>query len=83
MTEKSEDGGAVCLNDLLSCPCGETPKKLIICDAGQGGKWANVTGDCCAEWTIEFRTQYEKLDSNECMELAIEAWNEAPRANAR
>ena len=68
------------MEELKPCPCGETPKELSISDAGQGGKWANVSGDCCGEWTIEFRTTYKALDSAECMRLAIEAWNESPRA---
>jgi len=67
------------MSDLLSCPCGKTPKELFIADAGQGGKWAYVYGDCCSVWEIEFRTEYYGLDSNECMKLAIEAWNDAPR----
>ncbi len=62
------------------CPCGRTPEKLYIHDTGQGGKWANVSGDCCGEWEIEFRTGYHDYGSDECMTLAITAWNEAPRA---
>jgi hypothetical protein len=65
---------------LLCCPCGATPKSLHICDNGQGGKWANCSGDCCAEWQIEFRTQYNKLSTDDCYALAVEAWNEATRA---
>jgi hypothetical protein len=68
-------------DELKPCPCGKIPKELGITDAGQGGKWAQVMGDCCGEWTIEFRTMYEALDSSECMKLATDAWNEAPRAN--
>ena len=64
---------------LMPCPCGKHPTELVIVDAGQGGKWAYVYGDCCSKWNIEFRTQYHPLDSNECMALALEAWNEAPR----
>lgn len=61
------------------CPCGKTPEKLIITDAGQGGKWAYVSSNCCGEWNIEFRTDYFRLDSVECEELAIKGWNDAPR----
>lgn len=64
---------------LKPCPCGETPTKLFITDAGQGGKWAYVYGDCCGAWEIEFRTEYNALDSDECYRLAIEDWNDAPR----
>jgi hypothetical protein len=65
---------------LAACPCGKTPQELSITDAGQGGKWANVSGNCCGEWMIEFRTNYENLDSDKCKALAVEAWNAAPRA---
>ena len=67
------------MSELKKCPCGKTPIELWITDAGQGGKWANVEGGCCGEWMIEFRTQYNDLKSGECMKLAIEAWNDAPR----
>lgn len=69
--------------ELKPCPCGETPTSLTICDAGQGGKWAFVYGDCCCEWHVEFRTQYLSLGSDECMELGIKEWNNAPRATNR
>jgi len=49
-------------------------------DAGQGAKYANAAGNCCGEWMIEFRTNYEPFHSDKCMELAIAAWNNAPRA---
>lgn len=66
---------------LKSCPCGSPIDALIISDAGQGGKWAWVSGNCCGKWSIEFRTEYNSLESYECMELAIKAWNAAPRAD--
>jgi len=66
--------------ELAACPCGKTPTDVDIYDACQGGKWANVQPNCCGEWMIEFRTNYEALDSVECKRLAIEAWNSAPRA---
>lgn len=62
---------------LRPCPCGETPSELIICDTGQGGKYADVFGDCCSDWKIEFRQQYKTGD--EAMELATAAWNLATR----
>ena len=75
------DSGASLSNvGLAACPCGNVPTELGITDANQGSKWAFVTGDCCGEWTIEFRTNYAALDSDECKGLAVEAWNTAPRA---
>jgi hypothetical protein len=68
------------MTTLNLCPCGKVPNKLDITDAGQGGKWANVMGDCCGFWEIEFRTEYSPIESDECMKLAIEAWNDAPRS---
>jgi hypothetical protein len=65
------------MEKLKSCPCGETPKSLLLVD--NGAKWAYATGDCCNEWHVEFRTGYNKLESSECMALAIEAWNLATR----
>lgn len=67
------------MDKLKPCPCGKPLTKLFIMDAGQGGKWANTGGDCCGDWIIEFRTDYLALDNPKCMELAIEAWNEAER----
>lgn len=64
---------------LKKCPCGYFPRELIINDAGQGGKYAFVSGDCCDEWLTEFRSDYKDLNSQECMDLAIKAWNNAPR----
>lgn len=61
---------------LAVCPCGRVPQSLYISD---GVKWAFVSPSCCSEWHIEFRTQYNKADTKECMDLAIEAWNSAPR----
>lgn len=62
---------------LKKCPCGETPTKLHLTD--NGSKWAYISGDCCGEWMIEFRTNYALIDSPKCMDLAIEAWNKATR----
>ena len=67
--------------ELKPCPCGETPSELSISDVGQGRKWANVAPNCCGEWSIEFRTMYKGFDTDECMALAVTAWNNAPRAN--
>lgn len=62
---------------LNKCPCGQIPDSLLIVD--NGVKWAFATGNCCNEWHIEFRTRYNKIDSDECMKLAKEAWNNATR----
>lgn len=64
--------------DLLVCPCGKTPDRLVICES-YSCKWAWVSGNCCSEWNVEFRTKYYKIDSPECMDLAIREWNSAPR----
>lgn len=66
--------------ELKPCPCGKTPDRLGISDGGQGGKYHFVAGDCCSEWMIEFRANYKPLESDECMALAIAAWNASPRA---
>lgn len=60
------------------CPCGETPQSLTIIPSGTL-KYAFTAGACCAEWYVEFRTQYKDIESSECYKLALEAWNEAPR----
>jgi len=72
--------GIAWTTELATCPCGKTPTELNITDAGQGRKWANVAGNCCGEWMIEFRTHYTEFRSEECVQLAREAWNAAPRA---
>jgi hypothetical protein len=66
------------MSDLLPCPCGQTPTELFIED-GHTIKYAMVCGQCCGEWSSEFRTNYSALDSDECMDLAIKCWNGLPR----
>ncbi len=68
------------MEELKPCPCGKPMDYLCIAYNGQGSKWANVGGNCCGMWSVEFRTQYHAIDTEECMELAKEAWNAAPRA---
>jgi len=63
--------------ELKPCPCGMTPKNLSLKDPCL--KWAYACGSCCGEWNIEFRTNYDKLDTAECMELAVNEWNRTPR----
>ncbi len=65
------------MSELRPCPCGVTPNNLHI--YLDGGKWAWVYGTCCAEWSIEFRTNYS--DGEELQKLARDAWNEAPRSS--
>ena len=65
---------------LAACPCGVVPTLLYIADTNHGGKWAEVYGNCCNEWKIEFRTEYNDIGSEKCMELAKEAWNDAHRS---
>lgn len=67
-------------DELKPCPCGKTPNRLGISDGNQGGKYHFVAGDCCAEWMIEFRANYKPIESDECMALAVAAWNASPRA---
>jgi hypothetical protein len=66
--------------ELKPCPCGRPTDALIITDAGQGGKYAMVAGNCCGEWMIEFRANYLNINSPECMALALAAWNDSPRS---
>ena len=67
-------------NKLAMCPCGQHPEELHL-ENSFAEKWSRVSGDCCNEWTIEFRSQY-KID-DEKMRLAVEAWNESPRGWTR
>ena len=64
-------------NELKSCPCGKTPTAINI--YGTDSKWKWVSGDCCGEWSIEFRTNYAKDGSSKLNNYAKEAWNDAPR----
>lgn len=68
------------MQNLKPCPCGKIPDILLISD--NGVKWAYVFGDCCNEWHVEFRTAYNSIESDECMVLAVEAWNLAKRNTA-
>lgn len=66
------------MTKLAKCPCGQTPIDLGISE-GYITKYADVYGNCCGEWRIEFYTEYSATGSDRCMELAIEAWNNANR----
>lgn len=63
--------------DLLVCPCGEKPSKLSISET-LSGKWIDVSGDCCGEWSIETRNSYATGIPQ--MNNAIRGWNMSPRA---
>ncbi len=67
------------MKPLKPCPCGIVPKELWLSENGQGSKYATACGDCCGEWNIEFKTQYKRLDTQECISFAVKAWNESPR----
>jgi hypothetical protein len=62
----------------LKCACGATPQQLAITE-GSSSKYAWAACEWCGEWSIEFRTNYSQ-DPAELQELAIKAWNAAPRA---
>lgn len=66
-------------DELKPCPCGQTPPALAI--TREDEKWPTVAGTCCGTWEIEFRGNYGR-DHAELVNLAAEAWNEAPRASA-
>ncbi|MCK5607388.1 hypothetical protein KAR91_36225 [Candidatus Pacearchaeota archaeon] len=79
--ELKPGGGKVSVEGrvIKPCPCGATPKHLCIAE-GSTCKWAFVSGECCGEWQVEFRTEYRDLASDEVTALALKAWNETPRA---
>jgi len=61
------------------CFCGATPDQLAITE-GASSKYAWAACGWCAEWFIEFRTNYSQ-DPDELQRLAVKAWNRAPRAD--
>ena len=63
--------------EIRPCFCGATPRQLMI-DEGSSSKYAWASCEWCAEWSIEFRTNYSQ-DLNELQQLAVKAWNCAPR----
>lgn len=65
---------------LAPCPCGRQPQNLVI-EMPQRAKYGRASGDCCAEWSVEFRNGYSD-DPQLTQERAVKAWNEAPRAGA-
>lgn len=67
-------------NELLPCPCGKIPKSIVI-EAGSTGTYAWVSGTCCGEWAIEFRTNNKPIWNVETINLGKIAWNNASRAS--
>lgn len=65
--------------EIRPCFCGATPDQLAITE-GSSCKYAWAACGWCAEWSIEFRTNYSQ-DPIELQRLAVEAWNRAPRAD--
>ena len=63
---------------LAPCPCGQVPSRLIV-QCEYRAKYAYVGGDCCDEWQIEFRNNYEPPGSAASIALARAAWTKAPR----
>jgi len=66
--------------ELRRCPCGEVPTAIGINNYSDA-KYMFAVPNCCDEWLIEFRTNYHPADTEECLALAVEAWNNAPRGN--
>jgi hypothetical protein len=67
---------------LRPCPCGMTPERLCVEGDHPRPKWARVSGQCCNSWSIEYRNNYAVLDTAEADQVAMAAWNAAPRAQA-
>ena len=63
--------------EIRPCCCGATPAQLSITE-GLSSKYAWAACEWCAEWSIEFRTNYSQ-DLAELQQLAVKAWNSAPR----
>jgi hypothetical protein len=58
------------------CPCGEYPSQVMV-DDGDSVKWNRVSGDCCGDWEIEFRSDYKTGAA--LYSAAKDAWNNAKR----
>lgn len=61
---------------LKPCPCGKIPTELSIDQSGT--KWAWTSGNCCGDWSLEFRAGYH-TDLDELKKLAAARWNGAER----
>lgn len=67
---------------LKPCPCGHIPEGLRI-EGEVKAKFARVCGECCGEWSVEFRNDYYPLDSEQSLDRAAKAWNSVPRPAPR
>ncbi len=66
-------------HELKQCPCGKIPERLDIISEHNRPKWAYASPECCGEWMIEFRNQYDDVTSKESYRKAVVAWNETTR----
>lgn len=62
------------------CPCGEVPIDLAV-NEGSTRTYAFASCNVCAEWAVEFRTVRHDPHSKESYEVAVQAWNAAPRGD--
>ena len=68
-------------DNLAACPCGEIPHYLCVEDLGAGYCVYLVSGDCCGNWHVLFKSEHAKAGSEENGRKAIETWNAAQRAD--
>ena len=66
---------------LKPCPCGKVPERMIITTNrwSEYGQWEYVYGSCCKAWIIEAEMLWEPPGSDEAVQRATRAWNEAVR----
>ena len=58
-----------------ACPCGSVPTDLMI-SVPNGSKYGAVAGNCCGDWSLEFKAGYPK-DQDDLIAKASDAWNGA------
>ena len=63
--------------EIRPCFCGATPTQLMVTETSSS-KYAWAACEWCGEWSIEFRTNWSQ-DPAELQQLAVKAWNYAPR----
>lgn len=68
------------MSELMPCPCGKTPERLVVIGRDYAPQLAYASGDCCGDWSVEVRNHYAEIGSAECDRRAREAWNAAQRA---